>query len=338
LESVEVLSALVEQNPVDLAAKHELAISLRMSGDFEQSLEISEEILQINPSHRPSLLARIDTNVRAQNHSAALACVEDAIARLPDDTMMQLRQGFILRQNQRFDESVAVLSSLVEQNPLDLAAKHELAISLRMIGDYEQSLAISEEILQINPSHRPSLLHGSHYSKNLIVVVGRASAQKPSSSIDKILEELHKIGFSICFFPYNSAKSNSENSDVLSMFLKYISSQSVFIVAHSAGGIISSLSESDAKILKMVCFGYPFKHPNKGKEPERTAHLRKVNRPFLIVQGDSDCYGAKEHAERYELSSSIEILDVTSDHNYSDLSEGDYRRCLDRISDFFGLN
>lgn len=337
-ESAAILSELIERNPDDLAAKHELAILRRMTGDFDRSLAISEEILHINPSHRLSHLARIDTNLRAQRFSAALDCVREAIAHFPDDAILQLKLGIALRQNQHFDESVAVLSALVEQNPLDLSAKHELAISLRMTGDFEKSLAISEEILQINPLHRPSLLYGSHHSENLIIVVGRASSQKPSASIDKILEQLHKNGFSICFFPYNAAKSNSENSAVLSAFLKSISSQSVFIVAHSAGGIISSLSESDPKIMKLVCFGYPFKHPHKDYELERTAHLKTVTKPFLILQGDADSYGTQKQAERYDLSDSIEIVEVTSDHSYNELSESDYKRCLDRISGFLALN
>lgn len=337
-ESAAILSALIERNPDDLLAKHELAILLRMTGDFDRSLAISEEILHINLSHRLSHLARIDTNLRAQRFSGALDCVREAIAHFPDDAILQQKLGIVLRQNQHFDESVAVLCALVKQNPLDLAAKHELAVSLRMTGDFEKSLTISEEILRKNPLHRPSLLYGSHHSENLIIVVGRASSQKPSASIDKILEQLHRIGFSVCFFPYNATKSNSENSAVLSAFLKSISSQSVFIVAHSAGGVISSLSESDPKIAKLVCFGYPFKHPHKDHEPERTAHLKTVSKPFLILQGDADSYGTQKQAERYDLSGSIEILEVTSDHSYNELSESDYKRCLDRISGFLALN
>ncbi|WP_206052351.1 hypothetical protein, partial [Nioella ostreopsis] len=84
--------------------------------------------------------------------------MDEALERLPDDLPLKIRRGVILRQLSRLDESVALLRDFVAAHPQDLQAKHELAVSLRLIGEYTQSLALSDAILQINPLHRPSLM------------------------------------------------------------------------------------------------------------------------------------------------------------------------------------
>lgn len=110
----------------------------------------------------------------------------------------------------------------------------------------------------------------------------------------------------------------------------------VYLISHSAGGIASAMAESDESISKIVCFGYPFKHPERPDEPSRTAPLRTVNTPFLIIQGDHDDYGTAEDARRYSLSSSIVVARVDSEHGYDRLDAREYRRCLRLVLDFLG--
>ncbi len=113
----------------------------------------------------------------------------------------------------------------------------------------------------------------------------------------------------------------------------------VFLVAHSAGAITASMLASMPKtphahaIQKVVCFGYPFKFPDRDEEPYRTAHLAHVATPFLIVQGDEDRYGSAEAAHRYTLASSIQVVSVQSGHDY------DYacKQTLDQIRTFLDL-
>jgi len=73
----------------------------------------------------------------------------------------------------------------------------------------------------------------------------------------------------------------------------------VCLLAHSAGGIVASLTASEPSVTRLVCFGYPFRHPERPDEPYRTAHLPSVTKPFLIVQGDQDEYGTADDARRH---------------------------------------
>lgn len=62
----------------------------------------------------------------------------------------------------------------------------------------------------------------------------------------------------------------------------------VHLFAHSAGGIVASQLEDEPNVVSLMCFGYPFRHPQKEEEPSRTAHLQAMRKPFLILQGNGD--------------------------------------------------
>ena len=105
----------------------------------------------------------------------------------------------------------------------------------------------------------------------------------------------------------------------LRCFLAKLAAPEVMLLSHSAGGIAASMSESDTSVKKVVCFGYPFKHPDKPDEAYRTAHLAAVSKPFLIIQGARDEYGTAQDAQRYALSPHIEVCAIDSDHDYDSL-------------------
>lgn len=120
----------------------------------------------------------------------------------------------------------------------------------------------------------------------------------------------------------------------LRQFLHQRPPRSVHLFAHSAGGIVSSLVADEPAIASMVCFGYPFKHPEKVEETIRTAHLLDLCRPFLIFQGDLDEYGTALDAQRYPLSASTVVKAINSDHDYDRLASQEYRRCFSLLLEF----
>lgn len=103
----------------------------------------------------------------------------------------------------------------------------------------------------------------------------------------------------------------------------------VILISHSAGGILSTKLESFEKIVGCICFGYPFKHPQKEHEPYRTKQLSKVEKPFYIFQGDNDEYGSASKAKEYSISSSTRIISVDTDHDFSNLKAVDRKKILD---------
>ena len=112
-------------------------------------------------------------------------------------------------------------------------------------------------------------------------------------------------------------------------------SRRVSLYSHSAGGIVSSWLETEANVVSLVCFGYPFRHPQMPEQSYRTAHLPSMRKPFLIIQGNQDEYGSAEQARQYLLSESIRVEAIQADHNYDDFSSGLYMHCLELVENFY---
>ena len=108
----------------------------------------------------------------------------------------------------------------------------------------------------------------------------------------------------------NEERATKELRKLLLDWQRQWPSRTVHLLAHSAGGIISSWLESEPNVVSLVCFGYPFKSPQMIEEPYRTRHLQKISKPFLIIQGAFDEYSSAEQARRYELSKSILLADI----------------------------
>ncbi|WP_370242397.1 tetratricopeptide repeat protein [Pararhodobacter marinus] len=106
---------------------------------------------------RDAVFATLGALESRRDYAGALACVDEALAIMPRDPKLKLRRGMILRQLGQHDDSVAQLERLAKERPDDLSAKHELSVSLRFAGDCARSLALSDEILCANPTHRAAL-------------------------------------------------------------------------------------------------------------------------------------------------------------------------------------
>jgi len=114
--------------------------------------------------------------------------------------------------------------------------------------------------------------------------------------------------------------------------------KSIYILSHSAGGITASNLSNEINLCGIICFGYPFKHPEKGEEFYRTEHLKGLQKPFLIIQGTRDEYGGKDVRHRYDLSPFIELVFVDATHEYENLSTKDWARVTHRIEELLKRN
>lgn len=128
-----------------------------------------------------------------------------------------------------------------------------------------------------------------------------------------------------------------QSADLRSFLGRLATGKSVFILSHSAGGIVSSLIEDEPAVKGLVCFGYPFKHPAKGEEPARTRHLENMTKPFLIVQGRQDEYGGTEVLKQYRMSSAVAVSFVDSNHDYQNIPKEALPRLAVQLERFLGM-
>jgi predicted alpha/beta-hydrolase family hydrolase len=91
---------------------------------------------------------------------------------------------------------------------------------------------------------------------------------------------------------------------------------SLFIGGKSMGGRIASMVADEAKVRGLVCLGYPF-HPPAKPAQLRTAHLKALETPALILQGERDPFGGAQEVPRYDLSPNIQIVWIADgDHSF----------------------
>ena len=85
----------------------------------------------------------------------------------------------------------------------------------------------------------------------------------------------------------------------------------LIIGGKSMGGRVASMAAdalfAEGRIAGLLCLGYPF-HPPAKPAQTRTAHLKALRCPTLIVQGTRDPFGSPEEVAGYTLSPAIEIL------------------------------
>lgn len=126
----------------------------------------------------------------------------------------------------------------------------------------------------------------------------------------------------------NSIDSRCEN--LKKCVRKIQSTAKIVILAKSSGALAASLIADELNIQKLICIGYPFKHPRQNDEPERYRHLAFINTPMLIIQGLWDEYGGLEVKAKYQFNKNIELMFVKANHRYQ-LIESDVVRVIEKI-------
>jgi predicted alpha/beta-hydrolase family hydrolase len=85
----------------------------------------------------------------------------------------------------------------------------------------------------------------------------------------------------------------------------------------SMGGRVASLVADEVGAAGLVCLGYPF-HPAGKPDPLRVEHLRAIQTPTLIVQGERDPFGSREEVGGYKLSPAIRVAWIgDGDHSFT---------------------
>lgn len=82
--------------------------------------------------------------------------------------------------------------------------------------------------------------------------------------------------------------------------------ETLIIGGKSMGGRIASLIADDVGAAGLVCLGYPF-HPVGKPDRLRIEHLRMLQTPALIVQGERDSFGNRTEVAGYQLPNTIAV-------------------------------
>jgi predicted alpha/beta-hydrolase family hydrolase len=114
----------------------------------------------------------------------------------------------------------------------------------------------------------------------------------------------------------------------------------LFIGGKSMGGRIASLVADQSTISGLICLGYPF-HPVGKPDQLRVQHLRSLQTPALILQGERDPFGSRDEVAQYQMSSKISLhWLVDGDHSFKPrkksgrTEEQNWQEAIDKIDTF----
>ena len=165
----------------------------------------------------------------------------------------------------------------------------------------------------------PHLLFDGPESGPVIVLAHGAGAPMDSPFLDILARDLGAAGLRVARFEFPYMRRLREKGEkrppdrepaLRQAWLDVIAclggGERLVIGGKSMGGRMASLVADEAGVRGLVCLGYPF-HPPGQLEKLRTAHLRDLRTPALIVQGTRDPFGTREEVAGYELSPNIRI-------------------------------
>jgi predicted alpha/beta-hydrolase family hydrolase len=162
------------------------------------------------------------------------------------------------------------------------------------------------------------LVNGPSRASCTIVLAHGAGAGMESSFMSAFAEGLAERGFRVIRFefPYMDNRRTADRKrppdrepvlrETWLNTIRAVGAETLVIGGKSMGGRIASLIADEAEVAGLVCLGYPF-HPAGQPDRLRIEHLKTINTPTLIVQGERDSFGAKEEVQDYKLSRNVRI-------------------------------
>jgi tetratricopeptide (TPR) repeat protein len=97
--------------------------------------------------------AEVSRLIAAGNLSEAMAKVDAAVARRPNDPRMRFSKGMILARQNKTPEAIAVLSKLTQDFPELPEPYNNLAVLYASQGQYEKARSALDKAIQINPGY-----------------------------------------------------------------------------------------------------------------------------------------------------------------------------------------
>ena len=172
------------------------------------------------------------------------------------------------------------------------------------------------------------LIDGPKKATRTIVLAHGAGATMDTPFMSFFAKALADRGFRVARFefPYMAAKRRTgkarppDREPVLRetwlRVIEKLGHEGLVIGGKSMGGRIASLIADEAGVAGLTCLGYPF-HPVGKPDKLRVDHLRAIETPTLIVQGERDSFGDRADVSKYNLSPAVRVEWIADgDHSF----------------------
>ena len=189
-----------------------------------------------------------------------------------------------------------------------------------------------------------------------VILAHGAGAGMDSEFMQTVAADLKQQGFDCILFNFPYMEKRAQDGKrrppdrapkLLEHFravIKEVGADKPLIIGgKSMGGRIASIiaAESSFPLSGLLLLGYPFHPPGKPEKlAERTKHLKHINIPTLLVQGERDTFGGRALLETLSLPESFETRWMPDgDHSFKPRKksghtlEGNMAAMLEAIAD-----
>jgi tetratricopeptide (TPR) repeat protein len=146
--------------------KEVLAVSnLIYEGKLLKAEKLCRAFLQRNPRHVEAMRLLADLGVRFSVFDDAEFLLESAIEFEPDNIQLRLDYLKVLRKRQKYEAALDLSRALHEKQPSDPVFQSQYAIDCMHTGEFEDALALFDEILKQMPDDAATLVSRGHALK-----------------------------------------------------------------------------------------------------------------------------------------------------------------------------
>lgn len=147
-----------ESQPDSLDAQRAAAIALARTGDYDQSLQYMERVLQREGSTHFDFLALSAAETDPQTRQAMLQSFDRLLARHPDNGQLLFAKALLLQQNDQAEDALAVLAA----HPASRREIAPLLLRVRLLQQLQrpkEALELIEEGLEHHPEDKRLLVN-----------------------------------------------------------------------------------------------------------------------------------------------------------------------------------
>jgi tetratricopeptide (TPR) repeat protein/O-antigen ligase len=153
-EAVKAMSTAVVLEPLRSEYRVALGTTLNAAGRSSEAIESIEQALRIDPNSKTAYYALGGVESNRGNYEAAYAAFEEALSLDPSDLEIRNSRAKEMIFLKRFDEAIAELRRIIDQDPNRIPPRLNLAVALYNDGLPKEAVEVCGQILSRWPGYR----------------------------------------------------------------------------------------------------------------------------------------------------------------------------------------
>ncbi|MHA1809856.1 MAG: tetratricopeptide repeat protein [Candidatus Heimdallarchaeaceae archaeon] len=152
-KAVIILSKIIEQQPKNSIAWHNLGLAYEKQGDLEQAIECYQKTIELDPKDVISCLCLGFAYEKQGDLEQAIECYQKVVKLDPKEALVWLGLGVAYEKQDNLEQALEYYQKAVEIDPEDAHAWGSLGLFYEKQGDLEQALECYQKEVELDPEN-----------------------------------------------------------------------------------------------------------------------------------------------------------------------------------------